>query len=63
MTVLLRLGPAPTRIIEVALRLAAGGLVYVGLFLGLAISAEERRFYWMKLRSLVGRQSRAPAAA
>jgi O-antigen/teichoic acid export membrane protein len=61
MTGLLRLGSAPATFIEVAIRLAAGGLVYVGLFLGLAIGAEERRFYWTKLRSVVARQPRAPA--
>ena len=64
MTGLLRLGPPPTRIIDVGLHLAAGGLVYLGLFIGLAISAEERRFYWTKLRGIVAaRRSRAPAAA
>jgi O-antigen/teichoic acid export membrane protein len=64
MTGLLRLGPAPTRVIDVALRLAVGGLVYVGLFIGVAISGEERRFYWTKLRTIVAaRQSRAHVAA
>jgi O-antigen/teichoic acid export membrane protein len=52
----------PTRLIEVALHLAVAGLVYVGLFFGLAIGSQERRFYWTKLRSLVFRQRRAPAA-
>jgi hypothetical protein len=42
---------------------AAGGLVYVALFLGLAIRTDERRFYWTKLRSLVGRQPGTPAVA
>jgi len=54
---------SPTGLVEVALHLAAGGLVYVGLFLGLAIGAEERRFYWTKLRGLVSHQRPAPAAA
>jgi O-antigen/teichoic acid export membrane protein len=52
----------PTSLFDVALHLAAGGLVYLGLFLGLAIGAEERRFYWTKLRSLAARQGGAPAA-
>jgi O-antigen/teichoic acid export membrane protein len=51
-----------TSLFEVALHLAVGGLVYVGLFLGLAIGADERRFYWTKLRGVVP-QWRAPAAA
>jgi len=46
---------------DVALHLAAGGLVYVVLFLGFAIDAEERRFYWTKLRSLVIRPRQARA--
>jgi hypothetical protein len=53
----------PRNLIGVGLQLALGGLVYVGLFLGLAIRGEERDFYWMKLRGLVVRQWRAPAAA
>jgi O-antigen/teichoic acid export membrane protein len=53
---------APTTLVEVALHLAAGGLVYEVLFLGLAIGAGERRLYWTKLRSLVARQRRSPAA-
>jgi O-antigen/teichoic acid export membrane protein len=51
-----------TGLIEVALHLAVGGLVYMGLFLGLAIGADQRRFYWTKLRGFVP-QWRAPAAA
>jgi len=51
-----------TSLIDVALHLAVGALVYVGLFLGLAIGAGERRFYWTKLRGFVP-QWRAPAAA
>jgi hypothetical protein len=52
----------PTSLVEVALHFAVGGLVYVGLFLSLAIGAEERRFYWKKLRGLVSYPRRAPAA-
>jgi O-antigen/teichoic acid export membrane protein len=53
-----------TSIFEVALQLAIGGLVYVALFVGLAIGADERRFYWTKLRGLIAaRQSRAAAPA
>jgi len=51
-----------TGLFEVAIHLAVGALVYVGLFLGLAIGATERRFYWTKLRGVVP-QWRAPAAA
>lgn len=65
MIAVFRLVPwAPTRIIEVGLQLAAGGLVYVTLFLGLAIGADERRFYWTKLRGLLAaRHARAAAPA
>jgi O-antigen/teichoic acid export membrane protein len=65
MVALLRLGqrlPA-TNLFEVALHLGVGGLVYLALFLGLAIGADERRFYWRKLRDLVARPPRVPAAA
>jgi O-antigen/teichoic acid export membrane protein len=51
----------PTNLIEVALHLMAGGIVYLALFLGLAIEAEERRFYWAKLRGF-SRHRRVPAA-
>jgi O-antigen/teichoic acid export membrane protein len=65
MIVLLWLGRRvpPTSLVEVALHLAIGGLVYMGLFLGVAIGTDERRFYWTKLRDLLPRQRRAPAAA
>jgi O-antigen/teichoic acid export membrane protein len=53
----------PGGLFGVALHLAAGGLLYLALFLRLAIGADERRLYWTKLRGLVTRQSRAPAAA
>jgi O-antigen/teichoic acid export membrane protein len=53
----------PTGLVEVALHLVVGGLVYMGLFLGLAIGAEERRFYWTKLRGLIPNQRRVPAVA
>jgi O-antigen/teichoic acid export membrane protein len=53
---------APTGLFEVALQLAVGGLAYMGLFIGLAIGAEERHFYWTKLRGLVAHQRRTPAA-
>jgi O-antigen/teichoic acid export membrane protein len=53
----------PTGLVEVALHLALGGVVYLGLFLGLAVGAKERRFYWTKLRSLISQQRPAPAAA
>jgi O-antigen/teichoic acid export membrane protein len=55
-------GGAPsTSLLEVALHLSAGGLVYLGLFLGVAIGPEERRFYWTKLRSIAARQPHVPA--
>jgi hypothetical protein len=65
MTAALRLGRLvpPTNLFAVALHLAVGGLVYAVLFVGLAIGAEERRFYWSKLRTIVARQPRVPAAA
>ncbi len=53
----------PGRLPGVAVHLLVGGLIYLGLFLGLAIGADERRFYWSKLRGLVTRQRQAPAAA
>jgi O-antigen/teichoic acid export membrane protein len=53
----------PGGLFGVAVHLAAGALVYLGLFLVVAIGAEERRFYWTKLRGLVTRQRRTPAAA
>jgi hypothetical protein len=61
----LRLGRRlpPTNLFEVALHLAVGGLVYLVLFVGFAIGAPERRFYWTKLRAIVVRQPRVPAAA
>ncbi|MEN3338954.1 MAG: hypothetical protein V7647_2630 [Acidobacteriota bacterium] len=56
-------GLPPGRLIGVALHLSVGGLVYAALFLTFSIRADERRFYWTKLRSLVARQWGAPAAA
>jgi O-antigen/teichoic acid export membrane protein len=52
----------PSGLLGVALHLAVGGIVYVGLFLSLANGVDERRFYWTKLRGIVP-QWRAPAAA
>jgi O-antigen/teichoic acid export membrane protein len=43
--------------------LVVAGLVYQVLFLGLAISARERRVYWSKLGHFAGGRWRAPAAA
>jgi O-antigen/teichoic acid export membrane protein len=54
---------APIGLFRVAIHLAAGGLLYVGLFVGLAMGAEERRFYWTKLRDILARKPHAPAAA
>lgn len=53
----------PGGFLGVALQFTAGGLVYAVLFLTLAISGEERRFYWAKLRTLMARERRAPAAS
>jgi O-antigen/teichoic acid export membrane protein len=65
MIALLRVGERvpPTNLFQVALHLAAGGVVYAGLFLSFAIAADERRFYWGKLRGVVARQPRISAAA
>ena len=65
MTALLRFGRRipPTNLFEVALHLAVGGMVYMVLFVGVAIGAEERRFYLTKLRGVLVRQRRVPAAA
>jgi O-antigen/teichoic acid export membrane protein len=49
-------------LVGVAIQLAVGGLVDVALFVGLAIGAEERRFYWSKLRGLIPRPRQASAA-
>lgn len=53
----------PTGLVEVGLHLALGALVYFTLFAGLAIGTDERRFYVSKLRDLVARRRRVPAAA
>ena len=65
MAAVLRLGRGvpPANLFEVALHLAVGGLVYVALFVGLAIGAEERRFYRTKLRAIIARSPQVPAAA
>lgn len=47
---------------EVVLQLAAGGLIYTALFVGIAIDGEERQFYWRKLLRLIARQQHIPAA-
>jgi hypothetical protein len=52
----------PANLFQVAVRLAAAGLVYVALFVGVAIGGEERRFYWNKLWAVLGRRERVPAA-
>jgi O-antigen/teichoic acid export membrane protein len=52
----------PIGLTGVALHLAAGGIVYAALFLGLALTAGERQLYWAKLRGLLARQREAPAA-
>jgi len=53
---------APTTLVEVAAHFAVGGVVYSALFVGVAISGAERRFYWTKLRGLVSPQRRSAAA-
>jgi O-antigen/teichoic acid export membrane protein len=53
----------PAGLIEVGIHLAVAGAVYAGLFAGVAIGANERRFYWTKIRSLLERRGRAPVAA
>ena len=42
---------APSGLVAGGVHLAVTGAVYTGLFLGVAIGAEERRFYWTKVRS------------
>ena len=54
------LGPRPTTLVELAIRLTVGGLVYVGLFLGVAVGSQQRRFYLTKIQRVVARQPRAP---
>lgn len=56
-------GRQASNLFEVAVWLAGGGLVYLGLFLGVALNREERQFYWSKIRHLVGRQRRVPVPA
>lgn len=56
-------GLAPEGVFDVALHFVAGGLVYLALFVGLAIGGKERRFYWGKLRGLFVRQREAPAVS
>jgi hypothetical protein len=65
MTAVLRAGRLvpPTNLFEVALHLAVGGLIDAGLFVGVAMGREERRFYWTKLRTVIVRRPRVPAAA
>jgi O-antigen/teichoic acid export membrane protein len=64
MVALLRLtqGLGPAGLAGVLVHLAAGGLVYLGLFVGLGLGTEERRFYWMKLRSILFPRRQAAAA-
>ena len=53
----------PSGLIAVGVHLAVAGAVYAGLFVGVAIGAEERRFYWTKVRSSLERRGRASVAA
>jgi hypothetical protein len=53
----------PTGLFQVAVHLGVAGLVYMVLFVAFAITAEERRYYWTKLRELMDRQRRVAAAA
>jgi O-antigen/teichoic acid export membrane protein len=52
-----------TRLRGLAVLLVTSGLVYQALFLGLAISREERQFYWTKVRQLLRRSRRQTLAA
>ena len=65
MGILLLLGRhiPPAGLVDVGLRLAAGGLVYAALLIGVAMNADERRFYRTKLRVVFERQRRATAPA
>jgi len=55
----------PTGLFRVALHLAGGGLVYVILFVGVAMGTEDRQYYWTKIRTLLARggRRRTPVAA
>jgi O-antigen/teichoic acid export membrane protein len=55
------IAPHPTTLAELAADMMVGGLVYLALFVGVAVGRQERRFYWTKLQRLVLRQARAPA--
>jgi O-antigen/teichoic acid export membrane protein len=66
MVVALQLGTRvmPAGLFGVALDLAGGGLVYLILFLGVAMGTEDRRYYWTKIRTLLlDRGRRTPVAA
>jgi hypothetical protein len=55
----------PAGLFGVALHLAGGGLVYLILFVGVAMGTEDRRYYWTKIRALLARggRRRTPVAA
>jgi len=61
----LRLGARlpPAGLFGVALHLAGGGLLYLILFIGVAMRTDERQFYWLKIRTLLDRNHRAAVAA
>jgi O-antigen/teichoic acid export membrane protein len=65
MTAVLRFGQRmpPATLFEVALHLAVGGCLYLGLFVAFAIGSAERQFYWTKLRALIARRPAVAAAA
>jgi O-antigen/teichoic acid export membrane protein len=56
-------GRRSSNLFEVAIWMAAGGIVYLGLFVGVALNREERLFYWTKVRHLVDRHRRLPVPA
>lgn len=51
----------PTNLPDVALRLVVAGVIYLALFVGVAIGGEERRFYWTKLLTVLRRRERLAA--
>ena len=53
----------PAGLLMVAVHLTIAVAVYASLFVGVAIGAEERRFYWTKVRSLLNRRAGTSIAA
>ena len=54
---------AGTHLLQLAMFLVLAGLLYLGLFLAVAITKSERAYYWSTLKALMSRRRRMPAAA